>query len=335
MLLHLEGFEDAETPATYISRKYPGSGTGLLGWVDGRFGGKCWRSYNNNQITFNVDNKQTVILGFAYFLDNSLDNTDRILCDFRDSTTTQLVIKLDTKNQIKIFRGSILINTINIQVSVKTWQYIEVKVKINNTTGSYEIRKDGVVLVNISGIDTQETANAYINNIRIHAKAGAYCYIDDVYILDDTGSQNNNFLGDIKIISVKPNGDGNTFNFNIYPDAGEYHYQDVDDGTQSDDDTTYVESTTVGHIDLFNYENISNIGDIFGIEIYSDTKESDATNYNLKTRLRYSGSENTDGGQALTASYAIYKRILDQNPIIAAAWTDMIFNTTEFGVEVG
>jgi hypothetical protein len=92
--------------------------------------------------------------------------------------------------------------------------YLELKVVIHDTTGSYEIRINGQTLVSQTNIDTKLTSDANVDRIRFGTfnSTGSGSdegnRITDLYVCDDSGSVNNTFLGPVRVLSLHPDADG-------------------------------------------------------------------------------------------------------------------------------
>ncbi len=332
-LLHLEGFEVADSITTYLGRKLlPGSQANE--WVDGRFGGKAMRIVYNNGISFSIDNKQTLIIGFAINFETIKPAWPFV--SLSEGGTNQVTLEFGEIGSLRILRDSnVLATTVDGLMTRGAWHYIELKIKIDNSVGTVEIHFDGIVVANETGLDTQMTGNASIDTVSFGpTRFESELFYDDIYIADDSGSYNNDFLGDVRIIATQPDADGSSTDFTLFPGTGEDHYENVDDGSSVDDDTTYVESATTAHEDRFTYIDLVDVGNILGIQIFTDAKES-AGAETLITTVRTYTIDHDDTPQAVTSLYLIYSRIMDVEPENTIPWTSTIFNQAMFGVKVG
>ena len=101
---------------------------------------------------------------------------------------------------------------------------------------------------------------------------GAIPYFDDLYVCDGSGSVNNDFLGDVRVVTVRPNGAGGSTQWT--PDSGS-NYARVNE-TISGEDSNYVEDGTSGHEDRYAYGDLSGVLGIKGLVICTDCRETDA-----------------------------------------------------------
>jgi hypothetical protein len=332
-LLHLEGFEVADGINVYVGRKLL-TGSNATAWVDGRFGGKAVRLVYGNAVGFLYSSVQTLIVGFAI-------NFETIeyawpLLEIRDASTEQIAMDFGIGGSLRIVRGStVIVETAPGLISRRAWHFVELKVKIDNSVGTIEIHVDGVEVANETNLDTQVTGNATTSALVLWpARYEFDSLFDDIYICDTSGSYNNDFLGDVRIVATTPDADGSSTDFTLNPGTGEDHYEDVDDGSTVDDDTTYIESATASHEDLFTFVDLVDVGDILGVQIFSDAKAPTGSE-SIGTSVRTFSTDHDDTPQAVTAAYLIYSRIMDVEPENSIPWTSTVFNQAMFGVKVG
>jgi hypothetical protein len=125
---------------------------------------------------------------------------------------TQVALFLDTSRRFQVGRGvasgdtllgagpggptTSLATSATVQ-PLNTWIHIEVKFKVDNATGSYEVWINGVqdAALTASGVDTQVTANATASHAILNCTASYVWYCDDFNVKDDTGSVANGFNG--------------------------------------------------------------------------------------------------------------------------------------------
>lgn len=335
MLLHIEGFDGGGTTKDsmilYVTKRYPtATASGNLSNGAGRYdGGRSWGIGWGGRVPFCVNNKQTVIIGFAIKI--AAWGDDKFILTLLDDNTLQIGLKTITGGELRLVRGATTLGTTSgLNCAINTWYYIELEVKIHDSTGSYELRVDTATVLNASSVNTQETSNAYTDEVRIYADYSTWHYYDDIYILDNTGSQNNTFLGNMKIIMISPNAVGDSTQF---VPLSENNFENVDDGVIPDWDSTYVKSEVVGHKDLYNFTDQSNIAGIAGIEIIVDAKKTDAATKKLKLGAKVDTTENFDSGQPISADYGMISRIMEYNPK-NISWEIASLNNTQFGFEL-
>ena len=85
--------------------------------------------------------------------------------------------------------------------------FLEMKCTIHDTAGAVEVRLNKVPVINVTGVDTKSTANAYANQVifgYIGGGGGWAWQGMDFYVCDATGTKLNDFLGDVKIGVPRP-----------------------------------------------------------------------------------------------------------------------------------
>ncbi len=340
-LLWIDGFEaygtsigSAPSPSGVCARKYSNVGSEAnIDIVTGRFGGLAIELPVSVcvLVTPSLTTVDTLIAGIAF---KSGTTTQSYMLSFYDGGTLGMNIRWETGgSEIEIYRGTSLIATsVGAGLQTSIWHYIELKVKCNNSTGTYEVHLDGNTVLSDSGIDTQAGSNAYHDVVRLRG-SGTATFYDDFYICDNSGSDNNDFLGNCKVVAIFPDGDDTANWTTSTPSAN--HYENVDE-TIVDDDTSYVEEDTTAVTDLYDYEALPSLGPIKGIQINTDCRETDASTFDIEMPIESSG--NQYDGLAITVgseSWVTRRRIEGTNPDTSSAWTDSEIDAAKFGIKVG
>ena len=345
-LLWIEGFEgfgtsigDAPSPAGIIGRKYPViNNEGTMDIEAGRLGGYSIQfpsasTYIQSPV---LTTNATMIVGFAAKF--TLSSTDRALIYFYDGGTVGMTLVITPEGEVSVWRGGTTLDTTSgLGLSSGTWYYFEFKVTCGDSpNGSYEVRVGGVNVLSDTGLDTKAGTHTYHDSFRLNNSVTTplYPYYDDLYCLDGSGATNTDFLGNMRVVAIRPNGDtaANAWT----PSAGADNYALVDEDIV-DDDTTYVESDTSTTKDLYDYTAIAGLGDsVKGIQINTVCRETDANSFSLKTVVKSDATESADGAQAIgTTDYVTKTRIVELDPHTSNAWTLSGLNAAQFGIEVG
>lgn len=339
-LLWIEGFEGygttlADDPRPYgsIARKYVNVANETnMRMQTGRIGGYALAmpaaaTFTTPALTTNA----TLVCGCAF---QNGGGTDYSLIIFWDGTNKNINVRWeDGTGELDMWRENTLLETSSgLGLATNTWYYLEMKATTHNSNGSYYVELAGVNIFTATGIDTQTGPNAYSDNVRFFGASSSPEW-DDIYILDASGSVNNDFLGDSKIVSISPDGD-DTANFTTStPNAS--HYANVDENP-SDDDSSYVEDSTTNTTDLYDYDAAPSLGTVHGIQINTVCRQSDTTAFSLITPIESNGTQDDDSSQSIgTTSYVIKTRVSEEDPDINGAWTETSLSAAKFGVKVG
>jgi len=342
-LLWIEGFECmgatdgvAPSPSGIMARKYPG-----YAYLDqymllrpGRVVGHSieftagWPDVRTQPLTTNA----TMVVGFGHYF-TSLQNAKII--GLYDGTQQGINLRLTSAGELAIYRDTTsLATTSGLGLAINTWHYIELKVVCNDTTGSYEVRVDGTNVLSASGVDTKAGSNAYHNRFQMVGPGAGQWRFDDIYILDGSGSTNNDFLGKRRVVGLYPTSDVPSYQ-DFTCSSGSDHYALVDENPVNDD-TDYVEDATSGHKDLWNHSALSGTGtSVAGIQINTMARETDATSVGLYTLIKSGATENTGTSEVVaSATYRTLRRISETDPDTGVAWTIAGLNAAQFGVQV-
>lgn len=325
MLLHADGFDAISTATgasttTYLQRRYTSVSAGTT--QAGRLGGV---SINNATFVYTpASAKATLVVGFAY----NATGYGQTVFEMRDNATQQVTFVTNTDGSVSITRaGTVLGTSAAGVVPLGQWNYFEAKVTIDNSAGSYEVRKNGVTVLSGTGKDTQNTANASATNILFRS---SFCYFDDLYIADTSGTANNDFLGDVNVKAYFPDADGTSEQWTL--SAGTDSFALLDDNP-ADDDATYIETSTTGQTTRVTHQDVGSTDTILAVSHVVLARKTDASATGIKLTQFIGGASYDDGTTpALSTSFTYYERVMDVNPATSGPWSPAAVNAAEFGV---
>lgn len=276
-------------------------------------------------------NYQQLVVGFALRLANSPSAT-RDLIQLRDATTRQIELALDSSRRVVINRNQVAIATSTNSFNVDEWYYVELRVNIANAGGAVEVRVNGTNTgwINFSG-DTQNSANNTVSQLFIGDATTNFSrslFLDDLYILDYSVS-GAAFLGDVRVDSLLPDGAGDSAQFT--PSAGN-NWENVDEAAP-DGDTTYNQSATAGHIDLFTMQDLPSSTTIYGVATVLRARKTDAGTREVRGKLKTSGTTANGATHALGTTFGSYFSHFENDPG-GGAWSDADVDGTQVGYEV-
>jgi hypothetical protein len=161
------------------------------------------------------------------------------------------------------------------------WYHLAWKVYVDPTAGSVEVRLNGGVVINVTGVDTTATTwnsllwSGAVGSFTIGDNAAAATF-DDLVVMDDVDDAINDlrlpggggfdkFLGPVEITVKRANGAGLLAEWTGVPSAP--NYQNVDE-VDPDGDTTHnaADATDVGASDLFAMENLTPVEDVVAVQ---------------------------------------------------------------------
>jgi hypothetical protein len=327
-LLWIDGFDaygttpgSAPAPTGVLARKYiVVTFESSFDVEAGRLGGYCLEFGTSAQYLTSppLTTNATMVVGIAVKYP-SWPNTGTLLA-FMDENTLGMNIRVTPAGEIAVYRGSTLLATTSgAGLTVGGWYYVEFKV-VCGSSGSYEVRINGVNKLSDPSENTKAGTHDYHTAFRIGEIAAVSLahMVDDFYCLDGSGSVNNDFLGNQKVVTIFPIGDVTGYT-DFTPSTGVDHYALVDENPINND-TDYVESSTANHTDLWDYEAVSGLGAIAGIQINTHARETDAEDFTLKTVIKSGSTRLQNAGEVVSST--TYKSLRQVNAIDPASGTN-------------
>ena len=241
---------------------------------------------------------------------------------------------------LRVYRGlqtGILLGTSSQPLAVELWAFLELKATIADSGGLVEVRLDGSTVLNFTG-DTRNAGTAEIATVRFsnHFVASGTRHtlrLDDIYFCDISGGRNDDFLGDVRVVTLRPNAD--TAQADFTPSTGSAHFSLVAEAPDDDGNASNVESGTVGHKDLYGYQDLTSTpAAIMAVQVATVARKDDAGGRGLRAVLK-SGATTANGAtRVLGTSYALYDDRFEVDPATGTAWTKAAVDALEAGVEV-
>jgi hypothetical protein len=262
-----------------------------------------------------------------------------------EGSSVHLVVYLNPDGSMSLYRmppfgAMTLLGTSLVALFNNTWAYVEFKWTIDDP-GAFAIRVNGLEVLTYTGRTISDsltdTYTSVWTSVRVlefrssEAPDFATCWMNDFYLLDQNGSGDElrDFLGDVKILCIRPNGVGTHAAWT--PNTGA-NWAAVDD-TPADDDTTYVSTSAANTRDSHTFEDIPTNVTVLGFQTCHLSKRATPGSAELKPTVR-SGGTTHDGNSQSVASDTVYSYALqpyDTNPVTEAQATAAEINAAEFG----
>ena len=269
------------------------------------------------------------------------------ICSFHDpDNDIQCALFVMTTGQLRIGlyddQGDIIdeIQSTTPLVSVGNFHSIQFECVINDTTGSVEVRIDNDVVVwdaAVTGLDTDPTGYGQTGQFIL---GGGFALgvgnsppwsVDDVFVINDAGSINNDFVGDKQAFLLLVDGDGATQDWDFT--GGATAWESIDE-IPADGDTSYIDADTVNDISLFSLEDVAtNLIDIIGVQMTGVVRKLDAGAATLQSSLVSNGSTGAGVDRSITENYAHWNDVIELDPDGSIAWTPAKLNATEYKIE--
>lgn len=321
----IEGFDDGLAAVrgwnpTHFTNQAPDIRAG------GRFGGSAlYQDYIKGGVKMIAPAITTTgILGFA-LKPNAIVNSNWTVAQFGFAR-----LVLVNGGQLQLARSDngaqVAITTNPVWNAAGVWKYIELK--YSPVSGACELRVDGSVVAS-GTMPTQ--ANIWEVRFPDLPANQSQLWTDDVYVVDTSGTTNNDYLGDVRVDLLLPTGDGT--HSGMTPSTGTAHYALVDETAPNT--TDYVSSSVAGTKDTYQFQDVStNTAAIFGIAVTNYARKDAAGAGSLANIVRVGGADYAQPVTPLSASWTANENLVPLNPATNAPWTISAVNGTEFGIEV-
>jgi hypothetical protein len=281
-----------------------------------------------------IDAQSEWIVGFAF----SFGATSGPIMAFFNGATKQVDLYWDnTTGKLSVRRaGTTTLGTTTATFSQGVFYFVELRIVISDTVGVVQLKVDGATVLNLS---SQDTLNSGSTADRVRFGDGGSSNVpgtvDDLYICDGSGSSPyNTFLGDCKVETRMPNGNGNSSQLVGNDGNSTDNYLLVDETTPNSD-TDYVESSTVGDKDTYTYQDLATAtGTVYAVQILPYAKKTDAGSRSIVTVARLSGTEVDSAAATLASTYSYPSQEIRTTKPGGGAWTISDVNSAEFGVKV-
>lgn len=347
----VEGFDHVNTTALLGTKGWTielnSQGTHSL--VTGRLSGRASRhfcggadnSYSSMRKSFTAST--TVVVGFALRMDVLPGGSWGGIALLYDAGFTTLLATLAVNSSgLLSFR-----NSANTQLAVgttvlatNTWHYIELKVVFNGASSSVRVRLNGADEIASTTVTLGSTAAGFL---RFYFSYGTSPYstfawinrtidIDDVYVLDTTGTDATDLLGDVHVETIYPSSDG--ANDQWTADTGTNSAARVSE-TSPDGDTSYIYSSVVNQKTTFNMGDLAILsGTVYAVQSNLYARKDDAATRQICSVVRQGGSDFDGSNKALGTSYDTKQQLYENDPSDSADWTISKVNSAEFGVKL-
>lgn len=255
---------------------------------------------------------------------------DTAILQLTEGTTVHVDARMTSTGTLKITRnGTQLGSTSTYVVPLNQPVYIELKAFLNDSTGTAELRVNGVAVVGpLTSQDTRNGGTPIIDRLYIlggSVNLSTTIDVDDWYEADD-------FMGDMRIAYLNPTAEGTTIQ--LTPSTGTDNSALVDETAGDDGDSTYVEHATDNNKDTYVMSNLpSTAATVHAVKLLAYSRKDDAGAKSIALIARHSGSEVDSADKALTTTYDWYEDVRTTKPG-GGAWSGSDVDGMEVGVKV-
>jgi hypothetical protein len=281
--------------------------------------------------TPNLTTDPTMTVGTAFWINGTQYNAGITLYDNATAGVSVYVYPTAPNSTIVVKVGNTTVATYtDFLIALNTWYYLELKVFCHSSSGTIEVRLDGVTLGTLAGINTQTGVDAYYNRVTLGFYATAA--FDDFYVCDGSGSSLNDFQGVCKVLGLFPNADTSTIQWT--PSTGTTHYNLVDENP-ANGATDYVSTSTQANTDLYTYPSLVGTGTILGLQVNTTVALPSGTSAIIESPIYSNDVLELGPDTTITStSYADVRHISTTDPNTGSAWTVTNLAAAKIGIRM-
>lgn len=315
---------------------------------------------------FNEEHYNTLIFGFAFLGYPGFNQPNSPLITFTNYDQTEVVyaypIDSNGRVMVQIRNGGAIIGTYYSAINTTqelTWYHFDCKIVFDDSTGgSIQARINETDVINQSGIQTYKSGGDSLGNysftqVKIEKGIHNTFYMDDFYILDGEGSVANNLIGDVRVDTLYPNGNGYYINFSPTPGSNA-NWENVDSKTFERyqnpsigilrelmytgigvDWTTYNEAESTVR-ECYDLESLSATSKpIYAVQQNSIFRKTDAGKKQVEQFVRESSTD-TDSGRVIDVPdwAKVYYNPVTVCPSTSNAWTEADIAGLQSGIKI-
>lgn len=361
-VLSVNGFEAERSQASF-ERRYPDLTTNLpLTWPNeaGRFGGYCLRHdvaglplrFREAFTSPGID----LCVRFALRASKPFTPSSVFIVSKNNGASDVSQIELrffapDASNpdgyRLAVVRGGVATLDVArwfgdpLEFLPGRWYDIQIRLKIGDTAGEWEMRVDGMTVTsgtgNTQGADPETGWDKIL--FSLNPLASGYVDIDDLSVVNPTGETNDGFLerGDWAVETLFPKDRGH---FNEWdpqpPPPGHLHWEHVDDarGGDVDDDATYVYSEDIQAVDSFVYDQLKVVdGMIRGLLLQCDARNESGGTTQVSQPVVRDGAVLSPVFRSLASTdYVFLRQTHSTDPFSGVGWSKARVNSAQYGL---
>ena len=320
-------------------------GTPTFTAAAGRRGTQAFAIATQIHLTKTVCSLSCYVVGFAFKFAGVVDVIDRAILRFSDGAANHLELVVSGDGDVARFyvrtSGATVVSSMSYFQSLRPGQfyYVEMKAEISASisAGGVEVKIDGLSAMTLpAGTNTRNSGAAQINSILLGPAGNPFDTItfDDVYIIDTTGNELNNFLGDIRIDAVKISSPGTVSNWT--PSSAGAAMISMIASTFPDSNLTYMFASVASAANRFRFSSMPSAnGSIYGFQLLLAVARSNTTSAKSIAGLIFTSGTSQVGSTttAPNTSYA-YLTMITSSDASGASWSSNTLFGTEFGVKI-
>ena len=281
-------------------------------------------------------------IGAAFYLSLlPTDNNETALISVRDTgNTAQCTLSVGTTGTLRLHTGTLggaVVAESGVVLTAGSYFHVEARFTIGDS-GACEVRVNGATVLDVSGVDTQGSANAGAEQFtlgKIISPQAVVLDIADWFWWDASEPVDDDFLGDMQGITLIPAADDTPSDWTR--NTGANDYEAIDDVTP-DDDTTYVEAAAASDVSVYGLTDLpASVTDVIALISRPLLRKTDAGAGSAMVSVistEASPETQSDGAdRALNETYIYYSDLHTVDPATGVRWTPAAVNAAKLRLE--
>lgn len=302
------------TLSTTVAR----TGTTSLKMTSGNLSG----SIQDARLAFGTT-ADTCGIGFGVYLPNLPSSNQQVGFQLRNASNVAILTGcIQSDGSICMRKGNhtgTIVDVSDAILSAGTFNHIECKAVFDTVAGALEVRVNGVTKLQIGSLNLGADGAATGDLMIFDFPTGFTVYWADLFVWDDTGTENNDFIGAQRILTIMPDADTAQADFTV---VGTTDGFDAISDIPPDGDTTYLYSATVGDKSDFALPTLPpELTAIAAVFVPAMAKLDAAGIGNLLISMVSGASDAPGNDNPLTTGYTYYKNVFELDPDTSAPWT--------------
>ncbi|WP_113155957.1 hypothetical protein [Nitratireductor sp. OM-1] len=261
------------------------------------------------------------------------------IIQFREGSTSHICLDLDDKGFLQFVRGgsSSVSPIFNRPLDLNVWYHVEVRVLVSDATGEVEVRINGETWGAASGLDTQYGGTGVLDNVALFCSVSSSSsrqgvYVGDSWVVWDTqGTTNNDWLGDVEVLTSLPSGDDTPGTWVANTGA----LWEAIDEADPDGDTTYISSSTLDDAATFTMGALPVTPErVLAVSSQVLARKDDSGPRSIAHGVVSGAVEALSEDQSLGLTYGLTTVVFEQDPATAAPWTGAAAQAVKTKVKV-
>jgi hypothetical protein len=213
------------------------------------------------------------------------------------------------------------------------WYFLEVKFKIDSTSGVLEVRVNEIPVISLVNVNTGsgQWDTLELGDSGSVFSSGAAVSWDDFYLIDNLGTINNTYLGTSRVQTLFNTGPGDFTDWVPTP-ALTPNWQAA--SNLNTNNTSYVSASTPGDRDLYNVQNLVNAPTIFAVQARFSVRQDDASQREIAGVIKSGTTVDVQGGLFPDSGYRYLQTVWELNPDTGLSFSPSEVNSLQVGPEI-